>query len=146
MKEQLKLSKQLCFPLYACAKELVRLYRQPLEQLDLTYTQYLVMLCLWEHKKLSASDLGQLLHLDSGTLTPVLKRLESKDIIERSRDSQDERKVLVSIGEKGWKLYDQIQESWSSLEACINIGLDSQEVIQLKYLLEKALRKMEETK
>ena len=81
--EKLKLKNQLCFPLYAAAKEVVSLYKPFLDELDLTYTQYIVMLVLWEHKEITVGELGGYLYLDTGTLTPLLKRLEAKGYLRR---------------------------------------------------------------
>ena len=97
----LKLENQLCFPLYACAKEVVRKYRPFLDPLDLTYTQYITMMVLWEHAPLSVKALGEMLYLDSGTLTPLLKSLESKGFVKRERSKSDERLLLVSLTEEG---------------------------------------------
>ena len=94
-KPQLKLENQLCFPLYACAREVVGLYTPYLKPLGLTYTQYLVFLVLWENEKISMSDLCKKLYLDSGTLTPLLKKLETAGYIERIRSQEDERCVWV---------------------------------------------------
>lgn len=95
MSERLKLEHQLCFPLYAASNLITRLYRPLLEALDLTYPQYLVMLALWEASPRSVGELGKLLYLDSGTLTPLLKRLQSAGLIERERAADDERRVLI---------------------------------------------------
>ena len=100
----LKLENQLCFPLYACAKEVVRRYKPFLDALDLTYTQYITMLVLWEHKCLSAKLLGQHLYLDSGTLTPLLKKLEQKHYLTRHRDPEDERNLLICLTPQGQAL------------------------------------------
>ena len=102
--EALKLENQLCFPLYACSKEIVRRYKPFLDELDLTYTQYIAMMVMWDNKQLSVKELGEKLFLDSGTLTPVLKKLESKSYITRKRSSVDERVLLVSITELGMEL------------------------------------------
>ena len=99
--DRLKLENQLCFPLYAASKEIVGRYKPALDELDLTYTQYLAMLVLWEHGTISVKDMGKLLYLDSGTLTPLLKKLEQKGYIERRRDSSDERVLNVSVTETG---------------------------------------------
>ncbi len=104
MAENLKLSNQLCFPIYALAKEVTNLYRPILTELDLTYPQYLVLLVLWEKDDLKVSEIGERLSLDSGTLTPLLKRLEQKQIIERKRDSDDERVVKIKLTSKGARL------------------------------------------
>lgn len=97
----LKLKNQLCFPLYAAAKEVVNRYKPFLDQIDLTYTQYIAMMVLWEHKIVGVKELGKHLHLDSGTLTPLLKRLEGKGFIRRERSSEDERAVTITITEAG---------------------------------------------
>ena len=100
----------MCFPLYACSKEIVRKYKPFLDELDLTYTQYIAMMVLWEHKQISVKDMGALLYLDSGTLTPVLKKLEQKGYLVRARDSQDERVLNVTITELGEKLKESAVE------------------------------------
>lgn len=103
-KNQLCLDEQLCFPIYAASNLIVKAYRPFLEPLGLTYPQYLVMLVLWEKISISVGDLGQILYLDSGTLTPLLKRMEKSETIRRSRDPVDERRVIISLTEKGTKL------------------------------------------
>lgn len=100
-KNQLCLDEQLCFPIYAASNLIVKTYRPFLTPLGLTYPQYLVMLVLWEKECVSVGDLGQILHLDSGTLTPLLKRMETSGLINRSRDPNDERRVLISLKDKG---------------------------------------------
>lgn len=100
-KNQLCLDEQLCFPIYAASNLIVKAYRPFLAPLGLTYPQYLVMLVLWEKECVSVGDLGQILHLDSGTLTPLLKRMETSGLINRSRDPHDERRVLISLTDKG---------------------------------------------
>ncbi len=99
--EQLKLENQLCFPLYVTAKEVVRKYKTYLDELDLTYTQYIAMMVLWEKESLNVKELGSRLYLDSGTLTPLLKKLESKGYITRCRCKEDERNLIITITEKG---------------------------------------------
>ena len=99
--EQLKLENQLCFPLYAAAKEVVRKYKPVLDELDLTYTQYTTMMVLWEKEELNVKELGSMLYLDSGTLTPLLKKLEAKGYISRTRCKEDERNLIIQITEKG---------------------------------------------
>ena len=103
-KDSLRLENQLCFPLYACAREVVKAYRPHLDVLGLTYTQYITMMVLWEEGKVSVRDLGRKLHLDSGTLTPLLKKLESKGYLKRERSTVDERVVIACITEEGRKL------------------------------------------
>ncbi|MBP5332218.1 MAG: MarR family transcriptional regulator, partial [Lachnospiraceae bacterium] len=105
--DSLKLGNQLCFPLYACAKEVVRHYKPHLDKLDLTYTQYITMMVLWEYKSLNVKELGEKLYLDSGTLTPVLKKLESKGYITRERSEKDERNLVVTITKTGEDLKSQ---------------------------------------
>jgi len=99
--EALKLSNQLCFPIYAAANAVQKAYRPHLTPLGLTYPQYLVMLVLWERDGLALGDIGRRLHLDSGTLTPLLKRLESAGLVTRRRSDEDERVVLITLTEKG---------------------------------------------
>ena len=103
-KDSLRLENQLCFPLYACARDVVKAYRPHLEALGLTYTQYISMMVLWDEGKVSVRDLGRKLHLDSGTLTPLLKKLESKGYLKRERSTVDERVVIACITEEGRKL------------------------------------------
>jgi len=102
--DPLRLENQLCFPLYACAREIVKAYRPYLDELGLTYTQYITMMVLWEEERISVKELGQKLHLDSGTLTPLLKKLEGKGYLTRSRLREDERVVMASITDAGWAL------------------------------------------
>lgn len=107
--EDLRLDLQLCFPLYAATRAVTRLYGELLAQEGLTYPQYLVLLVLWEAEEpLSVSGVGERLHLDSGTLTPLLKRLEAAGVVERRRDADDERRVLVSLTGAGWELRDRL--------------------------------------
>lgn len=99
--EQLKLDNQICFPLYACSHEVTKKYKPLLDELDLTYTQYITMMVMWEHETMTVKSLGQVLHLDSGTLTPLLKRLEAKGLIKRERSKEDERSVNVTLTDAG---------------------------------------------
>ena len=102
--EALKLKNQICFPLYACSREIIKKYRPFLDEIDLTYTQYITMMVLWEDKKISIKDMGKKLFLDSGTLTPVLKSLESKGFITRYRSREDERVLIAEITQEGENL------------------------------------------
>lgn len=122
--DALRLDRQLCFPLYACAKEIVKRYKPLLDRLDLTYTQYLAMMALWEHRSLSVKCLGELLYLDSGTLTPVLKKLEQKGYLLRARDRDDERVLRVSLTEEGLKLRDAAMEIPSQMACCVHLEPD----------------------
>ena len=121
--EVLKLENQLCFLLYACARDTTRYYRPYLDEMGLTYTQYLTMLVLWEEKQINLKALGERLYLDSGTLTPVLKRLEEKGYITRNRDVSDERNLVLHVTDVGVKLKDEVysihqrMESWSPVSS-----------------------------
>lgn len=140
--EQLKLENQLCFPLYACAKEIVRRYQPSLEPLDLTYTQYLVMMALWEYEEQTVKELGQRLWLDSGTLTPVLKKLEAKGYVSRRRSTYDERSVDIAVTEEGRALCDRAARVPMEIGSCVK--LSAQEAMQLHTLLYRLLAGMEE--
>ncbi len=135
--DALKLENQLCFPLYACAREVVKKYRPYLDELDLTYTQYIAMMVFWEKGKCSSKELGEKLFLDSGTLTPVLKSLEKKGFVKRERSSLDERLLDVSITEKGMELRERAVEVPGKIAGCIK--LDSEEAMTLYNTLYKIL-------
>ena len=135
--ESLKLENQLCFPLYACSKEVIRRYKPYLDKLDLTYTQYIAMMVMWEKKEVTVKELGKCLYLDSGTLTPVLKKLEEKNYVVRNRSKADERNLIVSITQEGEELQEQAVQIPVSLVACVN--LEPQEAQQLYQLLYKLL-------
>lgn len=139
--DSLKLENQLCFPLYACSKEIVRKYRPYLDKIDLTYTQYIVMMVLWEDKETNVKDLGKKLFLDSGTLTPLLKSLESKGYLTRERSKIDERNLNVKITDLGMKLRDKALDIPSSMEGCVN--LTKEETIILYKTLYKILKNVE---
>ncbi len=134
----LKLENQLCFPLYACAKEVVRRYRPFLDPFDLTYTQYIVMMVLWAEKQINVKTLGEKLYLDSGTLTPLLKKLESKGYVKRERSLQDERNLNVSITEEGERLKLLMRDVPGSMQACV--CLEAGEAAELHRLLNKVLK------
>ena len=119
--EALKLSKQLCFPLYACSREMIKLYKPYLDELGLTYTQYITMMVLWEHKAMTVKALGQELYLDSGTLTPLLKKLEEKGLVTRRRSDLDERNLIVTITELGEAMRDQALHIPAEMTKCINL-------------------------
>ena len=119
--ECLKLSKQLCFPLYACSREMIKLYKPFLDELGLTYTQYITMMVLWEHKAMTVKALGQELYLDSGTLTPLLKKLEEKGLVTRRRSDLDERNLIVTITELGESMRDQALHIPAEMTKCINL-------------------------
>ncbi|MBQ4564324.1 MAG: MarR family transcriptional regulator [Lachnospiraceae bacterium] len=115
--EVLKLENQLCFLLYACARATTRYYRPYLEEMGLTYTQYLAMLVLWDEKQINLKTLGERLYLDSGTLTPVLKRLEEKGYITRERDTADERNLILHVTDAGIVLKDEVYEIYQRMES-----------------------------
>ncbi|OON88351.1 MarR family transcriptional regulator [Oribacterium sp. C9] len=141
--ESLKIENQLCFPLYACAKEVVRRYKPFLDKLDLTYTQYIVMMVMWEKKRVNVKELGERLYLDSGTLTPLLKRLEAKELIKRERSHEDERALDVSITNKGEDLKDLALQVPREMGSCIK--LTKEEASTLYNLLYRTLNCVEES-
>ncbi|MBO7720729.1 MarR family transcriptional regulator [Candidatus Saccharibacteria bacterium] len=139
MKEDrcLELGRQLCFPLYAASREVVRKYKPFLDELGLTYTQYIVMLVLWEEGKISMQELGNRLYLDSGTLTPLLVKLEEKGLVEKARNEKDVREIIVSVTDKGVGLKVQAREIPGKIGKCLNISVI--EAVQLKKILNKIL-------
>ncbi|NLL66183.1 MAG: MarR family transcriptional regulator [Clostridiaceae bacterium] len=108
--DKIKLENQLCFPLYALSREVIKLYKPLLDKYNLTYTQYVTMMVMWEHEKIIFKDLGQKLHLDSGTLTPVVKKLEAMKLIRKYRNKEDDRLVTLELTEKGRQLKDDVLE------------------------------------
>lgn len=135
--DKLKLENQLCFPLYAASKEIVRHYKPFLDKLDMTYTQYIAMMVLWEHKKLNVKELGEYLYLDSGTLTPLLKTMEKKGWVERNRSKEDERVLNVTITKQGEALREQALSVPEQMAECAH--LKQEEIAQLYQLLYKIL-------
>ena len=120
--ESLRLKNQLCFPLYAASREILRKYTPILKDLNLTYTQYIVMMVMWEHKALKVGEISRLLYLDTGTLSPLLKAMEEKGLIERKREKNDERVVTISITEKGESLKEKALSVPQELGKCINLS------------------------
>ncbi len=118
----LLLKNQLCFPLYACSKEIVKRYKPFLDKIDLTYTQYISMMVLWEEKTISVKELGEKLYLDSGTLTPLLKILEKKQYVKRERSQEDERVVNVSVTKKGLSLREKALCIPEQMAGCVKIS------------------------
>ncbi len=133
----LKLSNQICFPLYASGKEIVRRYTPYLNELDLTYTQYLVLMVLWEKDSISVKEIGEKLYLDSGTLTPLINKLINKGLIKKSVSSNDARELVIFLTSKGIKL----KERAKSIPPLIagKVKLSQEEAIQLYSLLYKVL-------
>ena len=139
--DPLSLDNQLCFPLYAASKELTRRYKPFLDPLGLTYTQYVAMMALWEHDSVSVKDLGKRLYLDSATLTPLLKRLESHGYVTRTRSPEDERSVIIELTDEGRALHERALAVPGCIGGCIR--MEPEEATQLKALLEKLLAAME---
>lgn len=134
--DQLKLENQICFPLYACSREVIRLYKPFLDEIGLTYTQYIAMMVLWERKLVTVKKLGELLYLDSGTLTPLLKKMEAAGLLIRSRDKEDERSVLVELTEAGEQLKDRAAEIPQKIAACVPLNKeDASDLYRLLYLI-----------
>lgn len=135
----LKLENQLCFPLYACSNEIVRKYKPFLDKLDLTYTQYITMLVLWEKKEMNVKEIGEALFLDSGTLTPLLKKLENKGYVTRNRSKEDERSINVTITSEGEALREKALDVPVGMGECVK--LTKEEAETLYKLLYKLLKK-----
>ncbi len=135
--EALRLENQLCFPLYACSRQVVKKYHPYLEALDLTYTQYITMMVIWAEGTVSVKGLGERLFLDSGTLTPVLKSLEAKGFIHRGRSEEDERVLLVEATEAGMALRERAAEVPAKIAGCIRLA--PEEAMELYRLLYKIL-------
>ena len=133
----LRLGNQLCFPLYAASREIIRHYRPHLEALDLTYTQYITMMVLWEEGELSVKQLGKRLYLDSGTLTPLLKSLQAKGYVTRKRSEADERVLMVRLTEAGLALREKAVAVSEGMRACV--ALSEEEAALLYKLLYKLL-------
>lgn len=140
--DTLKLENQLCFPLYAASREVIKHYHPYLTQLGLTYTQYIAMMVLWADRRISVKELGRKLFLDSGTLTPVLKSLEEKGYVNRRRSSEDERVLIVEITDEGEALKERAVSIPEKIAGCVK--LDTEEAMQLYQLLYKVLAVMNE--
>ncbi len=135
--DSLKLENQLCFPLYAASREITKAYKPFLDPLHLTYTQYIVMLVLWEESSLTVKELGERLRLDSGTLTPLLKKLEQHGLVARRRSTSDERVVYIDLTEEGLNLRDEALAVPQQMQRCVT--LSEEEAMQLYQLLYKML-------
>ncbi|MBQ0028739.1 MAG: MarR family transcriptional regulator [Lachnospiraceae bacterium] len=134
--DMLKLDNQICFPLYVASKEIIRKYKPFLDEINLTYTQYIAMMAMWEHKELSVKELGELLYLDSGTLTPLLKTLEKKGYIDRKRSTQDERIMQVSLTDEGEKLKKKALSVPTKVAECVPLSNeDAAELYRLLHLI-----------
>ncbi|MBE5807269.1 MAG: MarR family transcriptional regulator [Clostridiales bacterium] len=139
--QALRLKNQLCFPLYLCAKEVTRRYQPMLDRLDLTYTQYIVMMYFWEMGSGSARDLSRAVTLDPSTLTPILKRLDQKGYLTRARDPRDERSMIISLTAAGRALQDDALQVPARMADCL--GLSEAEAVRLGGLLGKILANIE---
>ncbi len=135
----LKLDNQLCFPIYVASREIIQGYNQYFGDLDITYPQYLVLMVLWEEDEISVNNIGKRLHLDSGTLTPLLKRMESKGLIVRNRCKADERTVKISLTDKGKELKQKAVKIPPQLAA--DLTLTQEEAEMLKKLIYKLINK-----
>lgn len=135
--DALKLENQLCFPLYAASREMIKKYKPYLDKIGLTYTQYIAMIVMWETGKINVKDLGERLFLDSGTLTPLLKSLEKKGLVTRTRDEEDRRVLNVELTEKGDQLKEKAIEIPYQMGGCIHLEKSEAETLQkiLKKLL-----------
>lgn len=140
--DALRLENQLCFPMYACSREVIKRYRPYLDELGLTYTQYIVMMVVWAEGTISVRDMGRRLFLDSGTLTPVLKTLEKAGLITRRRSTQDERVLMISITQAGLALREKAVSIPEIMAGCVNLSSD--EAATLYRLLYKVLASPEE--
>jgi len=140
MTNDLKLDNQICFPLYACAKGIVGKYKPFLDELDLTYTQYITMMVMWEKKKVNVKTLGESLYLDSGTLTPLLKKLQQKGLISRERSTEDERNVDITLTARGEKLRTQAEHIPSRIRDCVDIP--AKDAMELYRILHDIMRQL----
>lgn len=140
--DKIKLENQICFPLYALSREIIKLYQPILSKYNLTYTQYIVMLVMWEEEKINFKALGNKLHLDSGTLTPVVKKLDAMGLIIKYRSKEDDRVVTVELTEKGKQLKDDILEVPDKLFC--NFKGDKEKLVMFKTQLDDLLNLLEE--
>ena len=138
--DAIKIENQLCFPLYACAREVVKRYTPFLDEINLTYTQYIVMMVLWDKKSVTVKELGQILYLDSGTLTPLLKKLEAKGYLSRKRSETDERNLIVTISKQGDSLREKAVEVPGKMAQCV--ALEPEEAMTLYRILYKLLDRL----
>lgn len=137
-KSTLKLENQICFPLYACSRDVIKRYKPYLDEIDLTYTQYITMIVMLEEKSVTVKELGKRLYLDSGTLTPLLKKMEAKGLLTRKRSFEDERSLIVTITEEGERLMEKADGIPEKIQACSE--LNTEEAAVLRALLLKLLK------
>ena len=136
----LKIENQLCFPLYACSREVIKQYTPFLDEIGLTYTQYITMMVLWEQKEIQVKELGQKLFLDSGTLTPVLKKLEEKGLVSRRRSKEDERNLIATLTDEGKILKKKAAGIPAQMAQCLS--LEPEETAELYRILYKILEQV----
>lgn len=136
-----KLENQVCFPLYAASRLIIKKYNPLLESFNITYTQYLVLMVLWENNGISVSELGEKLYLDSGTLTPVLKKMESSELLKRERSNKDERSVIVTLTPQGKTLKKRLKDIPNKMGVCINAP--NEDIIKLRTMLQNFIKNME---
>jgi len=136
-----KLENQICFPLYAASRLIIKKYNPLLESFKITYTQYLVLMVLWENNGISVSELGEKLYLDSGTLTPVLKKMESSELLKRERSNKDERSVIVTLTPQGKSLKKRLKDIPNKMGVCINAP--NEDIIKLRTMLQNFIKNME---
>lgn len=129
---------QVCFPLYVCSKEIIRMYQPFLDELDLTYTQYITLLALWEKDNINIKELGNKLYLDSGTLTPLLKKLEDKGYIRRNKNKNDERNLIIKLTEKGILMEENAKTIPKKVSKCVS--LNSKDIDTLNIILRKIIK------
>ncbi|MBQ2057720.1 MAG: MarR family transcriptional regulator [Oscillospiraceae bacterium] len=134
----LKLENQICFPLYAASRDVIKRYKPYLDDMGLTFTQYITMIVLWEEKTVTVKELGKRLYLDSGTLTPLLKKMEAKGLLTRKRSFEDERNLIVTVTEEGERLKEMADGIPEKILACSEISLE--EAVTLRALLLKILK------
>ena len=127
--DNLKIENQICFPLDACAKEVTRRYKPLLDKLDLTYTQYIVMMVMWDKKQMNVKELGEYVYLDSGTLTPLLLKLEKKGYITRTKAEDDARNLILEVTSKGMKLRDKASDVPQEMSKCVKLSEDEAKVL-----------------
>ncbi len=139
--DSLKLDNQLCFPLYAASREIIKQYKPFLDEINLTYTQYIAMMVLWEKRSVTVKEMGTLLYLDSGTLTPLLKKMEAKGLLTRTRSTEDERSLNIEITEAGEALREKALAVPKAMAKCSRIG--SQDALALYRILYKILGREE---
>lgn len=133
----LKLDKQLCFRLYATSREIIKRYKPILDEYNITYTQYLTMMVMWEEEKISVKGIGKKLHLDSGTLTPLIKKLEKMELVKKYRDPKDDRVVIVELTDKGRELKEEMEEV--PMKAFCSLGIEKERALKLKEELDYVL-------